>query len=81
MTIEKKESCSVALQVEVLLDFSAELRVDCHHLIEKKQKTLLDGNDEKNLVSVHFRSIDDKSYKVTEIIDEAMERQFETNMT
>ena len=53
-------------------------------MIEKKQKTLLDGNDEKNLVSVHFRSIDDKSYKVTEIIndeDEAIERQFETDMT
>ena len=39
MSIEKKESCSVALQVEVLLDFFAELRVDRHHLIEKKQKT------------------------------------------
>ena len=53
-------------------------------MIEKKQKTLLDVNDEKNLVSVRFRSIDDKSYKVTEIIndeDEAIERQFETDMT
>ena len=78
--IEKKESCSVALQVEVLLDFFAELRVDRHHLIEKKQKTLMDGNDEKMLVSVHIRSIDDKSYKVTEI-NNGEERLVETDMT
>ena len=83
-TIENKESCSVALQVEVLLDFIAELWVDRHHLIEKKQKTLMDGNDEKMLVLVHFRSIDDKSYKVTEIINDkkdTVERQDETDMT
>ena len=42
-----------------------ELWVDDHHLIEKK-KTLIDGND-KTLVLVHIRSIDDKHYKeVTE---------------
>ena len=84
MSIEKKESCSVALQVEVLLDFSAELLVDRHHLIEKKQKTLMDGNDKKTLVLVHIRSIDEKSYKVTEINngeDEALERQVESDMT
>ena len=83
--IENKETCSVALQNEVLLSFDAELWVDRHHLIEKKQKTLMDGNDEKMLVLVHFRSIDDKSYKVTEIIndeDDALERQVEiTDMT
>ena len=74
---------------EVLLSFDAELRVDCHHLIEKKQKTLIrsdlmDGNSEKILVSVHIRSIDDKSYIVTEINngeDDAIERQVETDMT
>ena len=74
--------CSI--QVEVLLDFFAELRVDRHHLIEKKQKTLMDGNDEKMLVLVHFRSIDDKSYIVTEINngeDDALERQVESDMT
>ena len=44
-----------------------ELRIDGHHLIEKKQKTLthIDGID-KTLILVHFRSIDDKSYQVTE---------------
>ena len=60
-----------------------EFRVDGHHLIEKKQKTLMDGNDE-TLVLVHIRSIDDKSYKVTEINngeDEALERQVESDMT
>ena len=65
-TIENKETCSVALQAEVLL-------------------VLLDGNDGKTLVLVHFRSIDEKSYKVTEIIndedDDALERQVETDMT
>ena len=48
-----------------------ELRIDGHHLIEKKQKTLFHTNDrtnetDKTLVLVHLRSIDDKSYKVTE---------------
>ena len=42
-----------------------ELRVDGHHLIEKKQKNLIHGTG-KTLVLVHIRSIDDKSYKVTE---------------
>ena len=84
-TIENKESCSVALQVEVLLDFFAELQVNRHHLSEKKQKTLLDGNDGKTLILVHIRSIDEKSYKVTEIINDEddcnLERQVETDMT
>ena len=61
------------------------LRVDGHHLIEKKQKDLIhtDGND-KTLVLVHIRSIDEKSYKVTEINndeDDALERQVESDMT
>ena len=47
-----------------------ELLVDGHHLIEKKQKTLRHANGiETGLVLVHIRTIDDKSYKVTEIID------------
>ena len=42
-----------------------ELWVDGHHLLEKR-KTLIDGND-KTLLLVHIRSIDDKHYKeVTE---------------
>jgi hypothetical protein len=61
-----------------------ELWIDGHHLIEKKQKHLIhtNGND-KTLVLVHIRSIDEKSYKVTEINngDEAApETQVETDM-
>ena len=45
-----------------------ELLVDGHHLIEKKQKTLrYDHGFEIDLALVHVRTIDDKSYKVTEI--------------
>ena len=43
-----------------------ELWVDGHHLMEKKEKSLIDVNG-KTLVFVHIRSIDEKSYKVTEI--------------
>ena len=61
-----------------------ELWIDSHHLIEKKQKHLIhtNGND-ITLVLVHIRSIDEKSYKVTEINngDEAApETQVETDM-
>ena len=61
-----------------------ELRIDGRHLIEKKQKNLIhtDGND-KTLVLVHIRSIDDKSYKVTAINNgdnTAPETQVETDM-
>ena len=62
-----------------------ELWIDGHHFIEKKQKHLIhtNGND-KTLVLVHIRSIDEKSYKVTEINngeDDALERQVESDMT
>ena len=44
-----------------------ELLYHGHHLIEKKQKTLHHANGFViGLVLVHERSIDDKSYKVTE---------------
>ena len=59
-----------------------ELRVDGHHLIEKKQKNLIHGTG-KTLVLVHIRSIDDKSYKVTETNngeDDAPKTQVETDM-
>ena len=49
-----------------------ELLVDGHHLIEKKQKTLrICGSCgfQTGHVLVHVRTIDDKSYKLTEIID------------
>ena len=68
---------------EKVVTTTQELWIDGHHLIEKKQKTLIDGNDE-TLVLVHIRSIDEKSYKVTEINngeDDALERQVESDMT
>ena len=83
--IENKKACPVAPLIENhhVVTTEHELRVDGHHLIEKKQKTLIDGNDE-TLVLVHIRSIDEKSYKVTEINngeDDALERQVESDMT
>ena len=42
-----------------------ELQIDGHHLIEKKQKT--HNRSSKFVVErVHIRSIDNKSYKITE---------------
>ena len=81
--IENQEACPVAPIIENhhVVTMEHELRVDGHHLIEKKQKTLIDGKDE---TLVHIRSIDEKSYKVTEINngeDEALERQVESDMT
>ena len=81
--IENQEACPVALLIENhhVVTMEHELRVDGHHLVEKKQKTLIDGKDE---TLVHIRSIDEKSYKVTEINngeDEALERQVESDMT
>ena len=56
-----------------------EVFVDGHHLFEKKLKTLSVCNGiEKTLVLIHVRTIDDKSYKVTETFDE---RHVETEMT
>jgi hypothetical protein len=62
-----------------------ELRIDGHHLIEKKHKLLIQRTDRlvKTLVLIHIRSIDDKSYKVTESNnfenDDAPETQVETD--
>ena len=60
-----------------------ELRVDGHHLIEKKQITWI---HDKTLGLVHIRSIDDKFYKVTSFNlyngeENAPEMQIETDMT
>ena len=55
--------------------------IDNHHLIDKKQETLLNFNGiERTEVLVHVRTIDDKSYKVTEIAA-AGESLVETEMT
>ena len=56
-----------------------EVFVDGHRLFEKKLKTLTVCNGiEKTHALVHVRTIDDKSYKVTETFDE---RHVETEMT
>ena len=80
---ENKEACPEAPLIENhhVVTMEHELLVDGHHLIEKKQKTLIDGNDE---TLVHIRSIDEKSYKVTEVNngeDGALERQVESDLT
>ena len=47
-----------------------EMLEDGHHLMEKKQETLHRANGKTTgLVLVHERTIDDKSYKVTETIN------------
>ena len=59
-----------------------EVFVDGHQLIEKKLKTISVCNGiEKTLVLIHDRTIDDKSYKVTETNNSgAPESQVETEM-
>ena len=73
-------------RVHHVVMMTQEMRIDGHHLIEKKHKMLIHrtGGLEKTLVLVHIRSIDDKSYKVTESNnfenDDAPETQVETDM-
>ena len=80
------------MEKQIVETTEQELRVDGHHLIDKKQKSFIDANALGNfyeagmffetMVVVHIRTIDDKSYKVTEINGyEVLERQVETDMT
>ena len=93
---ENQEARPVAplMEKQIVETTEQELRVDGHHLIDKKQKSFIDANALGNfyeagmffetMVVVHIRTINDKSYKVTEINngeDEALERQVETDMT
>ena len=99
---ENQEARPVAplMEKQIVETTEQELRVDGHHLIDKKQKSFIDANEIgrqifqsdfssdmmffEKLVVVHIRTIDDKSYKVTEMVtgeDEALERQVETDMT
>ena len=93
---ENQEARPVAplMEKQVVETTEQELRVDGHHLIDKKQKSFIDANALGNfyeagmffetMVVVHTRTIDEKSYKVTQIHtgeDEALERQVETDMT
>ena len=58
-----------------------ELFVDGHHLIEKKLKTIFVCNGIEKRVLIHDRTIDDKSYKVTETNHSGVpESQIETEM-
>ena len=98
---ENQEARPVAplMEKQIVETTEQELRVDGHHLIDKKQKSFIDANALGNfyeagmffetMVVVHIRTIDDKSYKVTEINGheaverqvETLERQVETDMT
>ena len=97
---ENQEARPVAplMEKQIVETTEQELRVDGHHLIDKKQKSFIDANAIgtqifqwehrmmffETMVVVHIRTIDEKSYKVTEINngeDEALERQVETDMT
>ena len=93
---ENQEARPVAplMEKQIVETTEQELRVDGHHLIDKKQKSFIDANALGNfyeagmffetMVVVHTRTIDEKSYKVTQIHtgeDEALERQVETDMT
>ena len=89
---EKKCKQLHLIENHLVLNLEHELRVDGHHLIEKKQqKVLIDGNDKTFVcVSVHIRSIDEESLKVTEINnchafngedDDPLDHQVESDMT
>ena len=91
---ENQEARPVAplMEKQIVETTEQDLRVDGHHLIDKKQKSFIDANALGNfyeagmffetMVVVHIRTIDDKSYKVTEINGyEVLERQVETDMT
>ena len=99
---ENQEARPVAplMEKQIVETTEQELRVDGHHLIDKKQKSFIHPNAIgtqifqweclrgmmffETMVVVHIRTIDEKSYKVTEINngeDEALERQVETDMT
>ena len=70
MILKNSMSYKTTIENHHIVTTTHELWIDGHHLIEKKQKT-------------HIRSIDEKSYKVTEIKngdDAATETQVETDM-
>ena len=65
-----------------------EMKVDGHHLVERKQKTNVDpkASDDapKMIIIIHSRSIDDRCYDVQETLTEGMDepdRVIETGMT
>ena len=63
-----------------------EMRVEGHHLMEKRQKTLIDGPESADSTTIieHLRAIDDRTYKVTEHFKNGIisdNRSVFTNMT
>ena len=74
------ESDNIMLEKHNIATAEHEMRVDGHYLAEKKQKTVI-GDDMKTIV-VHLRAIDDRYYKVTEVVTpgEEPERTIETEL-
>ena len=63
-----------------------EIKVDGYHLVERKQKTLINPCTDlcKTTISIHSRSIDDRTYTVQETLTESkdvLDRVIETQMT
>jgi len=65
-----------------------EMKVDGHHLVERKQKTIVDPKASDSIpkmtIIIHSRSIDDRCYDVQETLTEGMDepdRVIETQMT
>lgn len=89
---KSEEKCKQVHSIEnhhIVTMMEHELRVDGHHLIEKKEKTQIDGNNKPCHV-VHIRSIDGETLKVMEISnchalkmrkDDPLLHQVESDMT
>ncbi len=79
------ENDKIMLENHNIATVEHEMRVDGHYLAEKKQKTVIgdekDGEDMKTIV-VHLRAIDNRYYKVTEVVTsgEEPERTIETEL-
>ena len=60
-----------------------QVEVEGFHLIERKSKTLIGGTyaGPYAMIIEHVRSIDDRTYKVTENFMNGYQRTIETNMT
>jgi len=74
------ENDKIMLENHNIATVEHEMRVDGHYLAEKKQKTVIgdekDGEDMKTIV-VHLRAIDNRYYKVTEVITSGEESKLD----
>ena len=85
---EDVEAPAQILETHGLITLVHEMKVNGHHLVERKQKTNVDpkasDNTPKMTISIHSRSIDDRFYDVQETLTEGMDepdRVIETEMT